>query len=54
MVIGGIGVGYFVWNEWNGLNLASMIFAIFVIGIVGLFLDLVIGLLVKKFKYEEI
>ena len=54
MVIGGIGVGYFVWNEWNGLNLASMIFAIFVIGIVGLFLDLVIGLLVKKFNYEEI
>ena len=54
MVIGGIGVGYFVWNEWNGLNLASMIFAIFVIGIVGLFLDLLIGLLVKKFNYEEI
>lgn len=53
MVIGGIGVGYFVWNEWNGLNLASMIFAIFVIGIVGLFLDLGLGQIVKLVQYEE-
>ena len=53
MVIGGIGVGYFVWNEWNGLNLASMIFAIFVIGVVGLVLDLSLGQLVKTFKYQE-
>ena len=53
MVIGGIGVGYFVWNEWNGLNLASMIFAIFVIGIVGLILDLGLGQLVKLVQYEE-
>jgi len=54
MVIGGIGVGYFVWNEWNGLNLASMLFAIVVIGLVGLILDLLIGLLVKKFSYQEL
>lgn len=54
MVIGGIGVGYFVWNEWNGLNLASMLFAIVVIGIVGLILDMLIGLLVKKFSYQEL
>ena len=54
MVIGGIGMGYFVWNEWNGLNLASMLFAIVVIGIVGLILDLLIGLLVKKFSYQEL
>jgi len=54
MVIGGIGVGYFVWNEWNGLNLASMLFAIVVIGIVGLILDLLIGLLVKKYSYVEL
>ncbi|WOO40231.1 ABC transporter permease [Rubellicoccus peritrichatus] len=53
MVIGGIGVGYFVWNEWNGLNLASMIFAIFIIGVVGLILDLILGQLVKTFTYQE-
>ena len=54
MVIGGIGMGYFVWNEWNGLNLATMLFAIVVIGVVGLILDLLIGLLVKKFSYQEL
>lgn len=53
MVIGGVGVGYFVWNEWNGLNLASMIFAIFVIGIVGLILDLAIGQAARLVAYQE-
>lgn len=53
MVIGGIGVGYFVWNEWNGLNLASMIFAIFVIGLVGLVLDFMIGRLLILTDYKE-
>ena len=53
MVIGGIGMGYFVWNEWNGLNLASMIFAIFVIGIVGLLLDFMIGQLIRLTEYRE-
>lgn len=53
MVIGGIGMGYFVWNEWNGLNLASMIFAIFVIGIVGLLLDFLIGRLIAATAYQE-
>lgn len=53
MVIGGIGMGYFVWNEWNGLNLASMIFAIFVIGIVGLLLDFLIGRLIALTDYQE-
>ncbi len=53
MVIGGVGVGYFVWNEWNGLNLASMIFAIFVIGIVGFILDFALGLAAQLVAYKE-
>lgn len=53
MVIGGIGMGYFVWNEWNGLNLASMIFAIFLIGFVGLLLDFFIGQLIRFSDYNE-
>ena len=53
MVIGGVGVGYFVWNEWNGLNLASMIFAIFVIGAVGLILDLAFGQVARFVEYQE-
>jgi nitrate/nitrite transport system permease protein len=53
MVIGGVGVGYFVWNEWNGLNLASMIFAIVVIGLVGLALDMALGQALRLIEYKE-
>jgi hypothetical protein len=44
---------YFVWNEWNGLNLDSMIFAILVIGVVGLLLDSAIGAAMKFLSYKE-
>ncbi len=53
MLIGGTGIGYFVWNEWNGLNIDSMILAILVIGLVGFALDMSINLLLKKFAYES-
>lgn len=53
MVIGGVGIGYYVWNEWNGLNLASMIFAIVVIGVVGLILDFALGQVLRLIEYKE-
>ena len=53
MLIGGTGVGYFVWNEWNNLQLASVIFAILTIGAVGVLLDLGLGRLAKKLAYAE-
>ena len=52
MLIGGTGIGYFVWNEWNGLNMDSMILAILVIGVVGFILDASLGLLLKRFSYN--
>ncbi len=33
------GIGYFIWNEWNNLQIASMIVAIVLIGLIGLALD---------------
>ena len=39
MLVGGTGIGYFVWNEWNNLALTNVIFAIVVIGVVGMALD---------------
>ena len=39
MLVGGTGIGYYVWNEWNNLDLAAVIFAILVIGVVGMLLD---------------
>lgn len=39
MLTGGIGIGFFLWDEWNRLNLSSVFLAILVIGLTGLVLD---------------
>jgi len=53
MLVGGTGVGYYVWNEWNNLDLNSVIFSILMIGIVGMILDLALSSLSKLVAYEE-
>lgn len=53
MLVGGTGIGYFVWNEWNNLSLTNVIFAILVIGIVGMLLDLMFARLQKWVTYVE-
>lgn len=45
ILLGGTGLGYFVWNEWNNLSITSIITAILVIGAVGLIIDRMFGLL---------
>jgi nitrate/nitrite transport system permease protein len=52
MLTGGVGIGFWVWDEWNNLNVAHIIIAIFVVGIVGLLLEQMLMLLAKKFSYE--
>ncbi len=39
MLTGGIGIGFFVWDEWNRLNVSAVFLAVFVIGLTGLILD---------------
>jgi nitrate/nitrite transport system permease protein len=53
MLVGGTGIGYFVWNEWNNLSLPNVIFAIGVIGVVGMLLDLMFGQVQKMVTYVE-
>jgi nitrate/nitrite transport system permease protein len=53
MLVGGTGIGYFVWNEWNNLSLPNVIFAILVIGIVGMVLDLMFARLQKAVTYAD-
>jgi nitrate/nitrite transport system permease protein len=53
MLVGGLGIGYFVWNEWNNLSLANVIFAILVIGLVGMLLDTVFARLQRRVTYQE-
>jgi nitrate/nitrite transport system permease protein len=53
MLVGGTGIGYFVWNEWNNLSLANVIFAILMIGVVGMALDMVFARLQTLVSYVE-
>lgn len=53
MLVGGTGIGYFVWNEWNNLSLANVIFAILMIGVVGMALDMMFARLQKLVSYVE-
>jgi nitrate/nitrite transport system permease protein len=52
MLTGGVGLGFWVWDEWNNLNVEHIIIAIFVVGIVGLLLEQALVLLAKRFSYE--
>jgi nitrate/nitrite transport system permease protein len=44
MLVGGTGIGYWVWNQWNNLSIADIVIAILMIGVVGLLLDRGAGL----------
>ncbi|GAB4035858.1 MAG: nitrate ABC transporter permease [Rubrivivax sp.] len=51
MLTGGVGIGFWVWDEWNNLNVAHIIVAIFVIGFVGLLLERALVSLARRFEY---
>jgi nitrate/nitrite transport system permease protein len=53
MLVGGTGIGYYVWNEWNNLDLTSVIFSILMIGVVGMMLDAAFGVLQRAVAYAE-
>ena len=53
MVVGNSGVGYFVWNEWNNLQISSMIVVVILIGLVGLGLDQLLGLAARRLAFRE-
>jgi len=53
MLVGGTGIGYYVWNEWNNLDLTSVIFSILMIGVVGMLLDAAFSVLQRAVAYAE-
>ncbi len=53
MLVGGTGIGYYVWNEWNNLDLASVIFSIFMIGLIGMILDMILAAAARFVSYQE-
>ncbi|AVS73621.1 nitrate ABC transporter permease [Paracidovorax cattleyae] len=54
MLTGGVGIGFWVWDEWNNLNVKNILIAIFVIGIVGLLLEYALVKLATAFSFEEV
>ncbi|HSW03262.1 nitrate ABC transporter permease [Aquabacterium sp.] len=53
MLTGGVGIGFWVWDEWNNLNVQHIIIAIFVIGIVGLLLEQMLMTIAKRFSFDD-
>jgi len=53
MLVGGTGIGYFVWNEWNNLSIANILSAILLIGLVGMTLDWILARLTRAVSYPE-
>ncbi len=53
MLVGGTGIGYFVWNEWNNLSISNVIIAILVIGLVGMALDQLLARAGRATTYPE-
>jgi len=51
MLTGGVGIGFWVWDQWNNLSVQHIIIAIFVVGIVGLLLEQAILLMARRFHY---
>jgi nitrate/nitrite transport system permease protein len=54
MLTGGVGIGFWVWDEWNNLNVPHIIIAIVAIGMVGLMLEQALMALARAFTYEQV
>lgn len=52
MLTGGIGIGFYIWDEWNNLSVPSIIVAILVIGLVGIALEAVMTMVRRRFDYR--
>ena len=53
MLVGGTGIGYFVWNEWNNLSITNVITSILVIGLVGMLLDMTLARVARAVSFPE-
>jgi nitrate/nitrite transport system permease protein len=53
MLTGGLGIGFWIWNEWNNLNVENILIAIVIIGVVGLLLEQGLMLLARHFSWEK-
>lgn len=53
MLTGGVGIGFWLWDEWNNLNMEHILIAILVIGFVGLLIEQAMTLVANRFDYRS-
>ncbi|CBG88545.1 nitrate ABC transporter permease [Citrobacter rodentium] len=53
MLTGGLGIGFWIWNEWNNLNVENILIAIVIIGVVGLLLEQGLMLAARRFSWQD-
>lgn len=53
MLVGGTGIGYFVWNQWNNLSLADILMGVLLIGLVGMALDRALAFAATSVAWRE-
>lgn len=53
MLTGGIGIGFWIWDEYNNLAYHNIIIGIIVVGIIGFILDVAMGKLADYFDYRK-
>jgi nitrate/nitrite transport system permease protein len=52
MLTGGVGIGFWVWDEWNNLKVENIIIAILIIGGIGLLLEHALLIIAKRWQYD--
>lgn len=53
MLVGGVGIGFFIWDAYNSSLLSQIILALIYVGIVGLLLDRLVAFVASKVVPEE-
>ncbi len=53
MLVGGTGIGYFVWNEWNNLSITNVMISILLIGMTGMLLDQMLARFGRAVSYPD-
>ncbi|NYZ17679.1 nitrate ABC transporter permease [Azospirillum sp. RWY-5-1] len=47
MLIGGVGIGFFIWDAWNSSLISDIILALIYVGLIGFMLDRLVALLAR-------
>jgi len=53
MLTGGIGIGFWIWDEYNNLSYHNIIIGIIIVGVIGFILDLIMGKIADYFDYTK-